>query len=93
MSSRFDPLMEATMFGPVEQLPPGLPRCDREVGSRQRGWHVCGRRATVYSNREMFQKQDGYTEHYRLYFCAKHAKWAPKADLPSIRVTKVADLD
>lgn len=63
------------------------PRCCAEVGSVTRGWHECGRKATIESVRMM-----GMSVYY-LYFCSRHAKRAHTPESGLVRVTQVRKVE
>ena len=58
-------------------------RCEAEIGSIKRGWHTCGRRATLESVRHL-----GLTVYY-LYFCERHRKRAEQPESQLVRVSQV----
>jgi len=60
-----------------------VPRCCAEIGSVRRGWHECGRRASLESVRHI-----GMTVYY-LYFCTRHAR---KAATPESRLICVSSV-
>jgi hypothetical protein len=62
------------------------PRCEKEIGSIENGWHACGRMARWFSDREL--PSGG---RYRLYFCDRHEAERHKADL-RVRVVQTGNV-
>lgn len=62
-------------------------KCEREIGSPTSGWHSCGKKAHVKSERRMITSKESY--YYNLYYCSNHAKFASISESASIIIDKV----
>lgn len=61
------------------------PPCEAEIESvrGRKDWHLCGKPATVFSDKRLSNSD------YRLYYCSRHESKASQADTPSVSVTRV----
>ena len=72
---------------PLDLVVDGLPRCEKEIGSVRKGWHLCQKRASVYSRRQI-----GVST-WVLFYCQQHQQHATKTDTPHVRILKTGPVD
>ena len=69
------------------------PGCDREVGSPEKGWHVCNRPAVLAEDRTYLLHGATRHSYYTRHLCARHAHLAgicdPESDIPFTRTLAI----